>query len=148
MTTRTPRDLDTRATTARAVYVPPSTLPIPTPQPGWSYRWIATSVLGVADPSNVSKKMREGWEPVRAADHPELQLEADANGNVELGGLMLCKMSTDRVEARNAYYAQNAEAQMEAVNNNFMRNNDARMPLFSERKTQTTRGGGFGNGSK
>lgn len=148
MTTRTPRDLDNRATAARAVYVPPSTLPIPAPQPGWSYRWIATSVLGVADPSNVSKKMREGWEPVRAEDHPELQLQADANGNVELGGLMLCKMPTDRVEARNAYYAQNAEAQMEAVNNNFMRNNDARMPLFSERKTQTTRGGGFGNGSK
>jgi hypothetical protein len=56
------------------VYTPSSALPDPTPEPGYVYRWIATHVLGQADPTNVSKKMREGWEPVKAADHPELML--------------------------------------------------------------------------
>jgi len=146
--TRTPRDIETRATSTRAVYIPPSTLPVPTPQPGYSFRWIATAVLGQADPSNVSKKMREGWEPVRAEDHPELQLSPDANGNVELGGLMLCKMPTERVEARTQYYEAHAQAQMDSVDNSFMRNNDPRMPMFSEKKSTTSRGGGFGNGTK
>ena len=146
--TRIPRDIETRATSTRAVYVPPSTLPVPTPQPGYSFRWIATAVLGQADPSNVSKKMREGWEPVRAEDHPELQLAPNQNGNVELGGLMLCKMPTERVEARNQYYENHAQAQMESVDNSYLRNNDPRMPMFSEKRSTTSKGGGFGNGTK
>lgn len=146
--TRTPRDIEARATSTRAVYVPPSTLPVPTPQPGMSFRWIATAVLGQPDPSNVSKKLREGWEPVRAEDHPELLLAPDKNGNVELGGLMLCKMPTERVEARNAYYDNHAQAQMDSVDNSFLRNNDPRMPMFSEKRSTTSRGGGFGNGTK
>jgi len=75
-------------------------------------------------------------------------LAPDKNGNVEVGGLMLCKMPTERVEARNNYYESQAKAQMESVDNNFMRNNDPRMPLFSETKSSTTKGVGFGNGSK
>lgn len=146
--TRTPRDIETRATNTRAVYVPPSTLPVPTPQPGYSFRWIATAVLGQADPSNVSKKMREGWEPVRAEDHPELQLPPNQNGNVELGGLMLCKMPTERVQARNEYYENHAQAQMDSVDNSYLRNNDPRMPMFSEKRSTTSKGGGFGNGTK
>lgn len=142
---RTPRDLVTREKEARYVYVPPSTLPDPTPEPGYVYRWIATHLMGQAQPANVSKQMREGWEPVKAADHPELQLGANATGNVELGGLMLCKMPVERARARDAYYGSQTQQQMESVDNHFMRNNDPRMPLFQERKTTTTRGG-FGSG--
>ena len=146
---RTPRNLQTRESSARSMeYVPPSTLPDPTPQPGWSFRWIATSVLNQAMPQNVSRKSREGWEPVKAADHPELMLAGDKNGNVELGGLMLCKMPTELVQSRNNYYQRQNKSQMESVDNNFMRNSDPRMPLFSERKSSTTRGVGFGNGTK
>ena len=145
---RTPRDLVSREKTARAVYVPPTSLPDPTPEPGVVFRWIATHVLGQADPTNVSRKMREGWEPVKAVDHPELQLFGNAaTGNVEIGGLMLCKMSKEQADARNAYYANQAQNQMDSVDNHFMRNNDPRMPLFSDRKSSTTRGG-FGSGSK
>lgn len=146
MSNRTNRDLQTRENTARAVYTPPSTLPTPTPQPGWSFRWVATSVLGESNASNVSKKSREGWEPVRAEDHPELKLAADKNGNVELGGLMLCKMPTEMVDARNDYYRSQAQAQVDSVDNHFLRNNDPRMPLFSDKKSSTTRGPGFGSG--
>ena len=146
--TRTPRELVSREKTARAVYVPPSALPDPTPEPGYVYRWVATHVMGQSDPTNVSKKMREGWEPVKAADHPELMLMADKNGNVEIGGLMLCKMAKEQAQARDEYYAKQAQAQMDSVDNHFMRNNDPRMPLFSDRKSTTTSGRGFGSGSK
>ena len=145
---RTPRDLVSREKSARAVYVPPSNLPDPTPEPGYVYHWVATHVMGQADPTNVSKKMREGWEPVKAADHPELQLFGNTSGNVEIGGLMLCKMSKEQADARKEYYERQAQAQMDSVDNNFMRNNDPRMPLFSDRKSSTSRGAGFGSGSK
>ena len=146
---RNPRDLTSREKTSRYVYAPPSALPDPTPEPGYVYRWIATHVLGEAQNTNVSTKMREGWEPVKAVDHPELMLEGNAKtGNVELGGLMLCKMPRERAQARDEYYAKQAQAQMDSVDNSFMRNNDPRMPLFADRKSTTSRGGGFGSGSQ
>lgn len=144
---RISRDLETREKVARVVYTPPNALPDPVPEPGYGYRWIATHILGAADPTNVSKRMREGWVPVKASDHPELMLTGDANGNVEIGGLMLCKMPVEMIEAQQAYFSGQAKAQMESVDNHFMRNNDPRMPLVAERKTSVSRGG-FGSGTK
>jgi hypothetical protein len=92
--------------------------------------------------------MREGWEPVSASDYPELLLAGNKNGNVEIGGLMLCAMPEELANSRNQYFNKQAVAQMESVDNNFMRSSDPRMPLFSEKKSSTTRGVGFGNGSK
>lgn len=144
---RTQRDHESRATEARVDYQPPSALPEPDPHPDWSYRWIATHVLGVADAANASKKMREGWEPVRAEDHPEMQAYVGKSGNIEVGGLILCKMPRERVDARNAYYSNQARRQLESVDNSFMRINDDRMPLFNKRKSRVERGTGFGSGS-
>jgi len=45
------------------------------------------------------------------------------------------------------YYNDQAQKQMESVDNNFMRNNDPRMPLFADRKSSVSRGG-FGSGIK
>jgi len=145
---RTNRDLVSREKQARYVYTPSSALPDPTPEPGFSYRWIATHILGQANPTNVSKQMRDGWEPVKATDHPELMLQGGTNGNVEIGGLMLCKIPTEQSIARNEYYQQQATTQMDSVDNNFMRQSDSRMPLFADRKSTSTRGQGFGSGSK
>ena len=72
----------------------------------------------------------------------------DKNGNVEIGGLLLCKAPEEMVMGRQTYYNNSAKEQMESVDNNFMRNNDSRMPLFNERKSSVTKGSGFGNGSK
>ena len=142
------RDLTTREKSARAVYVPPTNLPDPTPEPGYVYRWVATHVLGQSEVTNVSRRMREGWEPVKAEDHPELMMMGnEKTGNVEIGGLMLCKMSAEKAKARDAYYDTQAQNQMDSVDNSFMRQNDPRMPLFSDRKSTSTRGG-FGSGSK
>ena len=146
---RTPRDLGSRDKNARSVSPPPSALPDPTPEPGYVYRWVATHVLGESQNVNVSNKMREGWEPVKAVDHPELMLQGnEKTGNVEIGGLMLCKMPVEMFRARQEYYNNQAQGQMESVDNHFLRNNDPRMPLYSEKKSSTTRGAGFGSGSK
>jgi len=146
---RTSRDLSSRDKSARIVYTPSSTLPDPTPEPGYTYRWIGTHVLGQSNPTNVSAKLRDGWVPVKAADHEELMLVGnEKTGNVEIGGLMLCKMPTERAQAIADYYNQAAQANMESVDNNFMRQQDPRMAtLFSERKSTSTRGN-FGSGSK
>jgi len=147
---RTPRDNVSRdKTPARYVYKPSSELPDPTPEPGWEYRWVATHILGQHNPTNVSRKLRDGWEPVKAEDHPELMLPGSANtGNVEIGGLMLCKIPTEKLMAMKDYYEGVAQGQMESVDNHFMRNNDPRMPLFAEKKSTISRGSGFGTGSK
>jgi hypothetical protein len=139
---RKTRDLESREKTTRKVYKPSSTLPDPTPIPGYRFRWIATHILSQADPTNVSRKMRDGWVPVKAVDHPELMLApSEKTGNVEVGGLMLCKIPEDLAESMDDYYFDQARSQMESVDNTFLRQNDPRMPLFADRKSSTPRGG-------
>ena len=138
--TRTNRELETREKNVRRrSWQRPELLPTPNPEPGYEFRWIRVSTLGAADPMNVSSKFREGWEPVKASDHPEIQMLVVENDkfkdNVVIGGLMLCKTPTELVEDRNAYYQQQTDAQMSAVDNNFMRESDPRMPLFKERQS-------------
>lgn len=145
---RESRSSNTRETKTRAVYTPSSSLPVPNKRPGIKHRWIATHVLGESVQSNVSKKNREGWEPVKADDYPELRLTGDVNGNVELGGLMLCSIPEGMVEARTEYFKDKSQAQIDSVDNNFMRNSDPRMPLFSDKRSSTTKGAGFGSGTK
>lgn len=145
--TRTPRELNTRETTQRVKqWQPASLLPEINQQPGWKYHWVRTSMMGTADALNVSARMREGWEPVLLADHPELKLFVDPESrfkdNVEVGGLLLCKTPEELVDQRRAYYNGQTQAQADAVDNNFMKENDARMPLFKEKKSTTSFGRG------
>ena len=144
---RLARELENRESTQRKVqWTPPQTLPSPKEQPGWVFRWIRTSMMGQADPTNTSAKLREGWEPCKAEDHPELMLQADPNsrfkGNIEIGGLLLCKAPEELMKQRDDFYQKQAQAQINSVDNNFMRLNDARMPLFNERNSTTTLGRG------
>ena len=115
--------------------------------PGWAYRWIRTSLLNEADNLNVSTRMREGWEPVKLADHPEMKLMVDQNSRfkdgIEIGGLLLCKIPEEFVTQRNDYYVNQAKQQEQAVDNSFMKQNDPRMPLFADKKSSTS----FGKGS-
>ena len=145
---RITRELESRDVTERPKqWQLPELLPEPDKQAGYSYRWIRVSTLNAADPRNLSAKLREGWEPVRLEEQPKFQLLADPNSrfkdNIEIGGLLLCKTPTELVQQRNAYFANQAQNQTEAVDNNLMRQSDPRMPLFNERKSSTS----FGNGS-
>ena len=145
---REPRNLETREDETRDMpWEPASILPDPEPQDGWVFRWVRTSMVGTVDNMNVSKRFREGWEPVRAEDHPELQIMSDhksewaQKGGIEVGGLLLCKAPEETVEKRRAYFRNHAESQMQAVDNAYMRENDPRMPVFApERKTRVVFG--------
>ena len=151
MTTREAKPLnrnqETREETARKqAWKPASVLPDPTPEDGYKFRYIRKSMMGVTDPTNFSRKTREGWEPCRLQDHPELSLmvdtDAQASGLVEIGGLILCKMPTEMIEQRTDYINRNNQAQIDSVDNSFMRENDPRMPLFSDKKSATSFGKG------
>jgi len=144
---RLARELESRDSAQRKQnWTPPQTLPTPNPQPGYVFRWIRTSMMGQADPTNTSAKLREGWEPVKAEDHPEMMLQADPNskfkGNVEIGGLLLCKAPEELMKQRDNYYTKQAQSQIQSVDNNVMRLNDERMPLFNERRSTTSFGKG------
>ena len=145
---RTAREADTRQVMQRPeAWRPPEVLPSPDPRPGWSHRWVRTSTMGTADPSNISSKLREGYEPCKADDYPELMMHATTEGrfkgNVEVGGLLLCRIPEEFLKQRMDYYSNQNKAQMDSVDNNFLRESDPRMPLFSEKKTKVT----FGSGS-
>ena len=146
--TRTPRELESRERSARpAAWRPPETLPMPDPRPGWVHRYIRISTMGTADPSNISSKLREGYEPCRAVDYPELMLHATTDerfkGGIEIGGLLLCRIPEEFAKQREVYYNGLNKSQSESVDNNFLRENDPRMPLFSEKRSKVT----FGTGS-
>lgn len=144
---RLARELDTRTKTERPkVWQPASTLPEPTQEPGYSYRWVRVSTLGQADPRNISGKLREGWEPVRIEEQPQFKMMVDPDSrfkdNIEVAGLLLCKIPTDFMSQRKAHFARKNKDQIESVDNNFMRENDPRMPLFTERKSTASFGKG------
>ena len=146
-TNRMTRELDTREKMERPKqWMPPQLLPDPNPEDGYAFRWIRIASLGKDDATNISGKLREGWEPVRASDHPEIRLfnatTAKFPDSIEVGGLLLCKTPVEFTVQRDAYYRQQAEAQMQSVDNTYMRENDPRMPMFKERKSTVTFGKG------
>ncbi len=143
MANRDSRTEDTREKSERkATWKRPSALPDPTPQEGVEFRWIRTSALGQSDMTNVSSKFREGWEPVKLEDHPELKIMSDVDskfkGNVEVGGLLLCKNSTENMHARRDYQQNQASSQMQAVDNSYMKESDPRMPVLRPEKSTRT----------
>ena len=144
---RLDRELETRErTTRKKAWQRPETLPSPNPEPGYTYRWIRTSTHGQVDATNVSSKLREGWEPVKATDHPEITLVTIENerfkDNIVIGGLMLCKAPIELVKDRTEHFKEQTSNQIKSVDNNLMRENDPRMPLFHERKSKVTFGKG------
>ena len=145
---RLARDLETRTTTQRvAEWKAPEVLPSPNERPGWKHRWVRISILGNSDPSNISSKLREGYEPCKAEDYPELMLHAATEGrfkgNIEVGGLLLCRIPKEFMEQRVEHFNQVNKAQTDSLDNNFLSDNDPRMKKFSERSSKVS----FGSGS-
>jgi hypothetical protein len=144
---RDKRDNSTRETdTRKKAWAPPEVLPSPNPEEGYTFRWIRVASLGQVDATNLSSKIREGWTPTKAKDHPEITLvsieQERFKDNIVIGGLMLCKAPDEMIAERNAYYENQANSQMQSVDNNLMRENDARMPMFNERTSKVTFGSG------
>lgn len=146
---RAPRSTDTREATSRShdSWVEPSNLPDPEPQDGYVFRWIRTATLGQIDPTNISTRFREGWEPAPKEDFEHMGLLKDQKSrfpdNLEVGGLLLCKMPEDRALARKEHFEKKAQQQVQASDHNFMKQSDPRMPVLKpERSNMTTFGTG------
>ena len=143
--TRVTREVENREFAERPKqWMNPELLPEPDKEEGFDYRWIRVSLLGQSDPRNISSKLREGFEPVRIEEQPKFRLLTDPTSrykdNIEIGGLLLCKIPTEFLEQRKEYFERQTRQQTEAVDNNFMRQSDARMPLFRERSSSTSVG--------
>jgi len=143
---RKPRDLETREFDQEPEpWKPASLLPTPKPQAGYKFRWIRTAMMGESDNKNVSSRFREGWVPVKAADHPELMVMSDRGSefpeNIEIGGLLLCKAPEITVKQRRDHFAHVTRQQMASVDHAYLRANDPRMPLLQpEHRTQVSKG--------
>ena len=142
---RSTRELDNREFEERPKqWMPPELLPEPDKEAGYTYRWIRVSMMNQPDPRNISAKIREGFEPVRIEEQPKFKLLVDPDGrfkdNVEIGGLLLCKIPTELLQQREAFYAKQTQDQTDAVDNSLMRQSDPRMPIFKENKSSISKG--------
>jgi|TARA_R100001163_G_C5066766_1_gene205408 hypothetical protein len=130
---------------------PPSVLDAPDAPEGYVYRWIRESMVGNDDKANMSKRIREGWEPVRAEEHPDFETpvveEGKYAGVIGVGGLILAKMPIEIVEQRKAYFRNMTSDQIQAVDRNLMRESNPVMPIETpQRSTKVTFGSGGSKG--
>ena len=146
MSDRTPRTTETREKTERRKgWSRPSALPTPEPRDGLHFRWIRTSTLGNSDNTNVSARFREGYTPVKSSEFPDLNVVSDIDSrfkdNIEVGGLLLCSIPAEIAEERVEVQLEQAQHAQDAVDRNFLRENDPRMPVMKpERSTRTSFG--------
>ena len=147
MTTKTSRSADTRVKTQRKrVWQRPSSLDAPPAPDGYIHRWIRAEVQGFQDTKNVINRLREGYELVRADEHPDWHLPTIEDGKhagvIGVGGLLLARIPEELIAQRNAYYAGLTEDQITAVDNDLMKDAHPSMPISKpERQSRVTFGG-------
>ncbi|MBE85100.1 MAG: hypothetical protein CME21_21295 [Gemmatimonadetes bacterium] len=140
------RDTETRDTEMRdKPWKPAPLLPSPNPREGLDFRYVRVSMRGEADNVNASQAFREGWEPVLSADYPELKVVSDRGSdfpdNVVVGGLLLCARPVEIGQQIDEHRQKEVNAQMEAVDRNYFREQDPRMPMLQpERRSRVSFG--------
>ena len=143
---KTSRASETRDKTKKPVtWAPPSSLDAPEPPAGYRHRWIRVEVLGFDDTKNVSGKLREGWELVRADEYPEQDFPSLTTGKysgvIGVGGLVLARLPEEIAKSREAYFRKQTQDRDEAVNNDLLKEQHPSMPINQDRQTRVTFGG-------
>ena len=147
MTTKTSRSADTRVKTQRKrVWQRPSSLDAPPAPDGYIHRWIRAEVRGYEDTKNVINRLREGYELVRADEYPDWQLPTIEDGKnagvIGVGGLLLARIPEELIAQRNEYYKGLTDDQMQAVDNDLLKDAHPSMPISKpERQSRVTFGG-------
>ena len=144
---KTSRANDTRSKSERPkVWVPPSSLDAPPAPDGFRYRWIRAEVVGFQDTKNITGRLREGYELVRAEeienadDYPVLD-EGKYKGVIGVGGLLLAKVPEEIARQRSEYMTNRHQERDEAVANDLLKEQDQRMPINVDRQSRVTFGG-------
>jgi len=127
------------------VWTPPSQLDAPPAPNGFKHRWIRAEAVGQLDQKNVSARLREGWEFVRADEYPEMEWPAIDSGRyagvIAVGGLMLARIPNEIVEQRKEYFARMTQDKDDAVANDPLKDQHPSMPISKERSSRVTFGG-------
>ena len=144
---KTSRANQTRSKSERPkVWVPPSSLDAPPAPDGFRYRWIRAESVGFQDTKNVTSRLREGYELVRAeeienaSDYPVID-DGRYKGVVGVGGLLLAKVPIEIAKQRQEYMSRRHSERSDAVNNDLMKEQDKRMPINVDRQSRVTFGG-------
>ena len=142
---KTPRAVQTREkTTRRKPWAPPSSLDAPPAPDGFKHRWIRAEVMGVDDNKNLSSRLREGFELVRADSgnqYPTIQ-EGKYKGVIGVGGLLLARIPVEIVEERMDYFAQQTQDKETAIQNDLLKEEHPSMPISKpDRQSRVTFGG-------
>ena len=114
----------------RKPWAPPSRLDAPPAPEGYKHRWIRAEINGFEDKQHIYGRLREGYELVRADELPEEYRnmlpsldEGKHAGVVSVGGLMLARIPIETAQERDAHFRRKAREQLEAVDNEMMREN-------------------------
>jgi hypothetical protein len=147
---RTSRESETRNTEKKpSSWAPPSSLDAPPAPQGYAHRWIRTSVAGFEDTANVTKKFREGWEFVRAEEiknssdihkYPVIR-QGQYEGCIGIGGLVLARIPEEILKSRAEYFDRITQDQMNAVDNDLMKEQRPEMPINIDRQSRVSFGG-------
>ena len=149
-TERTSRSSSETKSVRNKPWTPPSSLDAPPAPKGFVHRWIRTEFMGQEDTGNVSKKLREGWEFVRAEeiknklgdhDYPVIR-KGQYQGLIGVGGLVLARIPEEIVEQRKQYFKNITADQIKAVDNDILREQRPEMPINVNRQSRVTFGGG------
>ena len=136
------RDKETR----RKSWRPPSMLDAPDPPEGYHHRWIRAEMANNPDKLNMSKRMREGFELVRASEYPGFEVPTIDDGKhagvISVGGMYLARIPIETVNERKAYYRNRTRSQMKAIDNELMANSNPTMPILAPHRKSATE---FGN---
>lgn len=143
---RTPRAATTRKSQERKTsWKPPSLLEAPPAPDGFIHRWIRAEILGQDDKPNFAKRLREGYEPVRADEFPDFECaeieEGRFKGVIGVGGLILARLPIEVAESREKYFRNKTDGQMTAVDQDLMREQHPSMPISKERSSRVSFGG-------
>ena len=130
---------------APKTWTPPSSLDAPPAPDGFRHRWIRVEVLGFDDTKNMSARLREGWELVRADEYPDQDYPSMTTGKysgvIGVGGLVLARIPEEIALQREAYYKSQTKSREEAVDNDILKEQHPSMPINQERQTRVTFGG-------
>jgi hypothetical protein len=148
---RVSRESDIRSKNLRKKdWTPPSSLDAPVPPNGYLHRWIRAESMGFQDTANISKRLREGYELVRADelknqigenDYPVIS-EGKHEGVIGVGGLLLARIPEEIVESRKQFFKKKTKQQMDAVDQDVLKEQRPEMPINIDRQSRVTFGGG------
>ena len=144
--TRTSRASQTREKTSNPkVWSPPSSLDAPPAPTGFVHRWIRVESMGFQDTKNVAGRIRSGYELVRSdeypdSDYPQVE-DGKYKGVIGVGGLVLARVPEEIAKQRSDYYKKQAQENVEAVDNDLMKEQHPSMPINIDRQTRVTFGG-------